>query len=60
MAWTQAINGEIYNTLENNPILHLYNMCMLYLFLGKGFFVSRLLNNMAYVLERQTVSKSCK
>ena len=54
MAWTYAINAEIYNTLENNPVLHFYNMCMLYIFLGKCSFVSLLLNNMAYVLERQT------
>ena len=50
MVWTYAINAEIYNTLESNPVLHLYNMCMLYLFLGKGSFVSRLLTNMTYVL----------
>ena len=59
MVWTYAINAEIYNTLENTPVLHLYNMCMLYLFLGKGSFVSRLLIYMTYALERQTVSKSC-
>ena len=60
MAWTYAINAEIYDTLENNSVLHLYNMCMLYSFLGKGSFVSQLLTNMAFVLERQTVSKSFK
>ena len=34
MVWTYAINAEIYNTLENNPVVHLYNICMLY-FVGE-------------------------